>query len=114
MDSRVKRITIGYTILIVLLIVLVILNICVGSADILPNRLWKAIRFPENDKVAYNIVFGLRIPRTFAAVILGGALAVAGFPAAKLLCKSYCRSIYSWNFIGSKAYCCYAYGHITF
>ena len=79
MDSRVKRITIGYTILIVLLIVLVILNICVGSADISPNRLWKAIRFPENDKVAYNIVFGLRIPRTFAAVILGGALAVAGF-----------------------------------
>ena len=79
MDSRRQRIAIGYIILIALLISLVILNICVGSADIPPQRLWNALRFPENDKVAYNIVTGLRIPRTAAAAILGGALAVAGF-----------------------------------
>ena len=79
MESRGKRIAIGYIILIVLLIVLVILNICVGSADISLQRLLNALRFPDKDKIAFNIIFGLRIPRTAAAAILGGALAVAGF-----------------------------------
>ena len=79
MVSRRKRIVIGYIILTFLLILLVILNICVGSADISPQRLWNALRFPDNDKIAYNIITGLRIPRTAAAALLGGSLAVAGF-----------------------------------
>lgn len=69
----------GYTALILLMIGLALLNICVGSADISPSRLISALREPENDKVAYNIITGLRLPRTAAAVILGGALAVSGF-----------------------------------
>lgn len=79
MDTRRQRIVISYLVLAVLLIVLIILNICIGSADISLRRLWDALRFPENDKIAYNIITGLRIPRTAAASILGGALAVAGF-----------------------------------
>ena len=79
MDTRRQRIVISYLVLAVLLIVLIILNICIGSADISFRRLWDALRFPENDKIAYNIITGLRIPRTAAASILGGALAVAGF-----------------------------------
>ena len=69
----------GYTLLMLLLIGLALLNICVGSADISPSRLVNALREPESDKVAYNIIMGLRLPRTAAAVILGGALAVSGF-----------------------------------
>ena len=73
------RIICGYSVLTVLLIVLVVLNICAGSADISPSRLWNAVRLPESDRVAYKIITELRLPRTAAAVILGGALAVSGF-----------------------------------
>lgn len=77
-DQRLRLIC-GYTVLIILLIAMMILNICIGSADISLSRLLSAVREPESDKVAYNIITGLRIPRTAAAAILGGALAVSGF-----------------------------------
>ncbi len=79
MKARKLRFIGGYTALILLLIGLALLNICAGSADIAPSRLISALRDPDSDKVAYNIITGLRLPRTAAAVILGGALAVSGF-----------------------------------
>ena len=79
MSSRRSRIFSGYIILAVLLVLLAIMNLCIGSASISPSRLWNALLCPENDKVAYNIIKGLRIPRTVAAATLGGALAVSGF-----------------------------------
>ncbi len=79
MKNRHTRIVLGFFILIVTLLILIVVNICVGSADIPPERLLDALRNPEKDKSAYNIITRLRIPRTASAVVLGGALAVAGF-----------------------------------
>ncbi len=105
--QRVRLIS-GYTVLFLLLIALALLNICAGSADITISRLRSALAAPESDKVAYNIITQLRFPRTAAAAILGGALAVSGF-----LLQSHCRSIYTGYFLGSKADCCSADGAVT-
>ena len=74
-----QRIILGYIILFVMLVSLSVLNICAGSADISFHRLINALSKPESDKAAYNIITGLRLPRTAAAVVLGGALSVSGF-----------------------------------
>ena len=79
MRERRSSMICGYILLTVLLAVLVVLNTCIGSADIPFRRLIGALRSPGSDRAAYNIISGLRIPRTAAAVILGGALAVSGF-----------------------------------
>ena len=79
MLKRRTRIICGFFILFLLLIALIIVNICVGSADISFHRLLNALRLPESDRIAYNIITELRIPRTAAAAVLGGALAVSGF-----------------------------------
>ncbi|SEH62299.1 iron complex transport system permease protein [Ruminococcus flavefaciens] len=74
-----QRMIWGYIILTVMLVFLAVLNICAGSADISVQRMINALREPDTDKAAYNIITGLRLPRTAAAVILGGALSVSGF-----------------------------------
>ena len=73
------RLVICYLILILLLFVLILVNICAGSTDISLSRIFGALSDPASDKTAYKIITGLRIPRTAAAAILGGALAVSGF-----------------------------------
>jgi iron complex transport system permease protein len=73
------RLVICYSILILLLFVLILVNICAGSTDISLSRIFRALSDPASDKTAYKIITGLRIPRTAAAAILGGALAVSGF-----------------------------------
>jgi len=79
MKTQRIRLAAGYTVLAVLLIVLAVVNICAGSADITLSRLRSALADPESDRIAYNIITQLRIPRTAAAAVLGGALAVSGF-----------------------------------
>lgn len=73
------RLLICYAILIILLLILILANICEGSTDIPLSRVFAALSDPASDKIAYKIITGLRIPRTAAAAILGGALAVSGF-----------------------------------
>ena len=79
MKAQRLRLIAGYTALILLVIVLGTVNICAGSADISLSRLKDALTDPDSDRIAYNIITQLRIPRTFAAAVLGGALAVSGF-----------------------------------
>ena len=79
MDSRRSRIITGYIVLTILFVLLAVMNICIGSASISLSRLWNALLDPNTDKAAYNIITGLRIPRTAATATLGGALAVSGF-----------------------------------
>lgn len=79
MKAQRQRLIFGYVILILLLIVLAAVNICAGSAEISVKRLMNALQHPQSDRIAYNIITGLRLPRTAAAFVLGGALSVSGF-----------------------------------
>ncbi len=75
--NREKRYLITFIILAVLIIVLLILNFCVGTVQILPSEIWDAISDRSN-KMG-RIILDIRMPRAIAALILGGALALAGY-----------------------------------
>ena len=75
MKDRRVRLLIGYCTLTILMVVLVIVNVLAGSVKVPFDSLFSA----NADKVYNSIIWDIRIPRTLAALILGGALAVSGY-----------------------------------
>lgn len=74
-----KRFVSVFAILFILLLVIFLLNICIGSVKISLSEL-KDCLFGENtDKVWYRIVWDIRFPRAVAVSLLGGGLGLAGF-----------------------------------
>lgn len=59
--------------------VLCVLNICIGSVKISLADIGRAIAGIEISKTAGTILWDIRLPRALAAMILGGALALAGY-----------------------------------
>lgn len=55
------------------------LNVCIGSVKISLPDIWKNISGQETDKTMGRILWDIRLPRAVAAMILGGALALAGY-----------------------------------
>lgn len=68
-----KRALISYIILAALLVIVCMLCILTGTADITLADVFKA------DSVSNSIVFSIRVPRMLAAIFTGGALAVSGY-----------------------------------
>lgn len=60
-------------------IILFMLNIYYGSVKYSPEIIYEIFSGKCSDKSAVNIIKEIRLPRTLAAAILGGALAVSGF-----------------------------------
>lgn len=56
-----------------------ILNICVGSVSLPVEEVWMIMTGKEGDPVSARILLDIRLPRTVAAIFLGGALALAGY-----------------------------------
>lgn len=54
-------------------------NICIGSVKLSLSDVWKCFRGLEVDATVERIIWGVRFPRAIAALILGGALALAGY-----------------------------------
>lgn len=75
MKDRRVRLLIGYCTLAILMVVLVIVNVLAGSVKVPFDSLFSV----NADKVYNSIIWDIRIPRTLAALILGGALAVSGY-----------------------------------
>ena len=83
--SRSSRIVSGMLFLAVLLGILMILNVCFGSVAVsLPELFGLLLKGPTED-TASRILWDIRLPRLFAAVILGGALSVSGSSGARLV-----------------------------
>ena len=60
-------------------LILVILNISLGSVDIPLLQVTKALFGAETDKVSwYNIIWEFRIPKAFTAILAGATLATSG------------------------------------
>lgn len=70
---------ISFTALICLLVMLLLWNINSGSVKLGVREIMKILLDRAGDETAVNIVWGIRLPRICAAVILGGALSVSGF-----------------------------------
>ncbi len=78
-SNRRFRYTIAFIILAVLVVVMLIVNICLGSVRIPLEELSKVLLGNSQDITASQILWEIRMPRAFAALILGGALALSGY-----------------------------------
>lgn len=74
-----RRYLAAFGILGVLLLVLLILNLRIGSVKVPMDELIAILRGHRRENTAGQIIWTIRMPRMIAAAVLGGALAVAGF-----------------------------------
>lgn len=75
--KRKRRYFITFLILIACVLVCLVLYICIGTVQISLAEAWYAIA--DHTNRLGRIIMDIRMPRTFAAMILGGALALAGY-----------------------------------
>ena len=76
-QNRKMRYTAAFLMLGIGVLAAVALNVCVGTVEIPLSDILSSLsgRTIENERILWDI----RLPRTFAALILGGALALAGY-----------------------------------
>lgn len=65
--------------LIVLVLIFLALNVCVGSVNIPLSEIPKILSGTGADEIFTDIVMDIRFPRAMAAAILGGGLALSGY-----------------------------------
>lgn len=64
----------------ILLLFAVVWSIKSGSVNITVKEILRVIfRFDDSNRVAYNIIWKIRLPRIMLSVLLGGALSLSGF-----------------------------------
>lgn len=76
-DNWKMRYILAFLVLGISTVVLVILNICIGTVEIPFRDILQSIagKSVDNERILWDI----RMPRTFAALLLGGALGLAGY-----------------------------------
>ena len=76
-DNRKMRYILAFLVLGISTVMLVILNICIGTVEIPFRDILQSIagKSVDNKRIRWDI----RMPRTFAALLLGGALGLAGY-----------------------------------
>lgn len=73
-----SRVLLGFTLLVTLVLMLLVINIRCGSVSLTWNQILNVLSGDNNLDKAYMIVWNIRFPRIIASFILGGALAVSG------------------------------------
>ena len=73
-----KNVTL-FSILILLVLVLFVVNVCLGSVKVAPGEILRILAGFGEDKTAGRIILGIRLPRVVEAMFLGGALALSGY-----------------------------------
>ncbi len=73
------RYVLSFLVLMVLLGVLFVWNVNSGSVDFTIKEILAILIQRTGDETSFHIVWDIRLPRIMAAIILGGALSVAGF-----------------------------------
>ncbi len=79
MNKKTLRFTIAYIFLLVGILVFFVLNVCIGSVDISLKQIFDSITGKEIDSTINTILWEIRLPRTVAVLILGGALSLSGY-----------------------------------
>lgn len=77
--GRRLRYILSFAVLAGLLLVFLVWNICAGSVSISPDEIIKSLLGRNIGETAANIPWRIRLPRALAAIILGGALGLAGY-----------------------------------
>jgi len=74
-----KRYFISFITISLLLLGLIAISVGLGSVDVSFSEGISILFGKTKDSTAYHIIWDIRLPRIFAAVLLGGALSVSGF-----------------------------------
>lgn len=74
-----KRYVLSFIILGMLLLFFLALNLCAGSVPVPLKAVFDILRGRESDVMFTDIIMEIRFPRTLAAAVLGGALALSGY-----------------------------------
>ena len=74
-----KRLIFSFVLLTCLLLLFIAVSITAGSVDIPIDELIRIFSGSSGDDTASAIVLKIRVPRTLAAAVLGGALALSGY-----------------------------------
>ena len=74
-----KRIIFSFALLLMLTAASIVISITSGSADISPDEVIRILFGGGSDETSELILLKIRLPRTFATALLGGALALSGF-----------------------------------
>lgn len=77
-SNRKIKYTACFVILVLLLVIFFTISVCAGSVSISVADIWGQLT-GEGDELYTTILFQIRIPRTLAAILLGGALALSGY-----------------------------------
>ncbi len=78
-ENRIKRQVSAFILLGMGVLVFVILNICIGSVKISLSEIRSALTGRGSEETMARIVWDIRLPRTAAVLVLGGALALSGY-----------------------------------
>lgn len=78
-ESRKYRYAAAFILLGAGIVIFLGLNICIGSVRTTLPDIWKALTGQEEQTAIVRILWDIRLPRILAVVILGGALALAGY-----------------------------------
>lgn len=76
---RKARYIMAFTLLGISTVVLLVMNICIGTVKISLTDIIDVILGEQIEEKAVRILWDIRMPRACAAMILGGALALAGY-----------------------------------
>lgn len=77
--KRKMRYAAAFILLGICVLVLLTCNICIGSVSISLSDIRRCLKGLETDKTIARILIDIRFPRAIAAMILGGALGLAGY-----------------------------------
>lgn len=77
-SNRKIKYGICFAFLIALLVIFFTVSVCVGSVNISLAEILSQFT-GEQDELYATVLFGIRIPRTVAAVLLGGSLSLSGY-----------------------------------
>ena len=78
LDRRQYRIFAGFALLFLLLLILTAVNLCVGSVSLSWSHVFAELTGTDKNSISHSIIYDIRLPRLFAALLLGGALSVSG------------------------------------
>ena len=77
--KRTLRYIIAFAVLVLGICVFFVLNVCIGSVKISLKDVLAALSGRTLDQTVNTIIWNIRLPRTVAVFILGGALALSGY-----------------------------------
>lgn len=77
--KKTLRYIIAFMVLVLGICVFFVLNVCIGSVKISLKDVYDAIFLHTADQTVNTIIWNIRLPRTVAVFILGGALALSGY-----------------------------------